>query len=138
MAAFPDPGAEWTGSRHILVSGSSDHTVRLWDVMTGEGVYQRKLVGGKKITAVSVCSVDVAEQGAVEREVKGVVAASGDDRVVRLYDLVSGVALATFEGHEGGVSSLDLFVGLMDPKVSGWAVGEYTVITAYWVALLLL
>ena len=43
--------------------------------MTGEGVYQRKLVGGKKITAVSVCSVDVAEKGAVEREVKGVVAA---------------------------------------------------------------
>ena len=74
-------------------------------------------MGGQcKITAVDVVSVDIAEQGAVESDIKGVVAAGGDDRVVRLYDLVSGITLATFEGHEDGISSLGLFVGLVDPR----------------------
>ena len=38
MAAFPDADAGWSGCRHVLVSGSSDHTVRLWDMTTGRGV----------------------------------------------------------------------------------------------------
>jgi WD40 repeat protein len=79
------------GSR--IVSGSYDHTVRIWDAVSG--TIQHTLEG--HIEGVS--SVAFSSDGL--RIVSG-----SRDRTVRIWDAVSGTIQHTLEGHIEGVSSV--------------------------------
>jgi WD40 repeat protein len=75
------------------VSGSSDCTIRLWDLSTGELL--RSFFGhGAEVIAVAV-TPDGRK-----------VVSSSCDRTLRLWDLTNGQLLHTLTGHEGWVSAV--------------------------------
>ena len=103
----------------MVLSGSWDKTVRLWDLRTGKCV--RTMEGHTDV----VCSVDM--DGHCHTAVSG-----SSDSTVRLWDLGSGRCSATFEGHSGIVQdvvmhesgSSFLSSGYTDFTVNAWAVGS--------------
>jgi WD40 repeat protein len=76
-----------------IVSGSSDKTVRLWDVATGAAL--QRLEGHSDW----VWSVAFSPDG------KQIVSGSSDE-TVRLWDVATGAALQKLEGHSGWVRSV--------------------------------
>ncbi len=115
-------------------SGSNDHTVRLWDVATGEGI--RTFAGDGIVTSVAF-SPDgrTALSGSLDKTLKLWDAATGkeirafaghakyvvsvafspdgrnalsgsDDTTLKLWDVATGKEIRTFTGHTGGVSSV--------------------------------
>jgi WD40 repeat protein len=76
-----------------VVSGSSDETVRLWDVVTGAALQTLEGHSGQ------VTSVAFSPDGKQ-------VASGSYDETVRLWDAVTGAALQTLEGHSGSVTSV--------------------------------
>ncbi|HIK10767.1 MAG TPA: serine/threonine protein kinase [Oscillatoriaceae cyanobacterium M33_DOE_052] len=77
----------------LLVSGSADKTLKIWDLATGD---QRQVLdhNGEQVSAVAVSP-------------KGFTFASGgSDRTVKLWGLESGKLLWTFEGHSGWVLAI--------------------------------
>jgi serine/threonine protein kinase len=77
----------------VLATGSSDKTVRLWDVATGRNI--ATLTGH----AGGVTSVAFSPDGKV-------LATGSSDKTVRLCDLTTGRNIATLTGHAGGVTSV--------------------------------
>ena len=77
------------------VSGSDDHTVRLWDAQTGQPL---KTLQGHEGWVSSV---------ALSADSRTVVSGSGD-HTVRLWDAQTGQPLRTLQGHECCVSSVAL------------------------------
>src|ERR1039458_10225276 len=67
------------GGRPLIVSGSGDQTVRVWDLETGEGVGEPLRGHEWQVSAVAV-----AEHGGRRLIV------SGGDRTVRVWDLETG------------------------------------------------
>jgi WD40 repeat protein len=76
-----------------VVSGSVDHTVRLWDAATGAALHT--LEGHKGPVAAVASSPDG----------KTVVSGS-NDHTVRLWDAATGSALHTLEGHMNSVTAV--------------------------------
>ena len=70
----------------ILASGSLDHTVRLWDVQTGQ---QLKVLPGHTDW---VYSVAFSPNGRI-------LASAGTDRIVHLWDVTSGQSFKVLSGH---------------------------------------
>jgi WD40 repeat protein len=77
----------------VVVSGSWDETVRLWDAVTG--VPLQTLKGHSN----TVRSVAFSPDGKV-------VVSGSWDKTVRLWDAVTGAPLQTLEGHSGSVTSV--------------------------------
>ena len=104
-------------SASMVVSGSEDKTVRLWDLRTGKCV--RTMEGHTD----GVCSVDI--DGGCRTAISGSL-----DKTVRLWDLGSGRCSATLEGHSSLVrdvvmhesGSSFLSSGRDDFIVNAWAV----------------
>ena len=71
-----------------IVSGSSDHTLRVWDAAGGE----RADAGGHR---GSVMACAVSPDG--RRIVSG-----SSDHTLRVWDAASGESVLTLEGHGGG------------------------------------
>jgi WD40 repeat protein len=70
----------------LVVSGSNDKTVRLWDAVTGAA--RQMLEGYSGLVNSVACSPD------------GKLVVSGsDDKTVRLWDAVMGAARQTPKGH---------------------------------------
>ena len=78
--------------RHI-VSGSKDHTVRIWQLASGKEIHQ--LEGHTR----TVTSVAVTPDG------HNIVSGS-DDKTVRVWDLASGREIKILEGHTNQVMSV--------------------------------
>jgi hypothetical protein len=76
-----------------LASGSSDDTVRLWDVASGQETARLEGHGA------DVNSVAFSPDGTR-------LASGGDDDTVRLWDMASGQQTARLEGHGDGVGSV--------------------------------
>jgi WD40 repeat protein/uncharacterized caspase-like protein len=107
-----------------ILSGSSDHTVKLWDVTTGAVL--RTFEGHSD----EVTSVALSPDGA--RVLSGGTSRGSHlDDTVKLWDATTGVLLRTFEGHSGGVRSVAfspdgarvLSAGLGDVKLWDAATG---------------
>ena len=73
-----------------VVSGSSDNTLKVWDVATGQCV--ATLEGHSK----DVWCVAMFPDG------RRVVSAS-DDKTLKVWDVVTGKCVATLQGHRSGV-----------------------------------
>ncbi|KAJ7112463.1 WD40-repeat-containing domain protein, partial [Mycena epipterygia] len=76
-----------------VASGSSDHTVRLWDAISG--VHLRTLKGHSSSVESVVFSPDGTH-----------VASGSSDHTVQLWDAASGVHLQTLKGHSSSVESV--------------------------------
>jgi WD40 repeat protein len=82
-----------TPDRQRAVSGSSDRTLKVWDLRSG-GVI-RTLEGH----TAGVWAIALALDG--QRAVSG-----SSDQTVKVWDLERGVAIRTFKGHTGGVNAV--------------------------------
>ena len=86
----------------LIVSGSSDYTVRVWDASSGECVVLGSLWGGSgplEGHTSGVNSVSFSPDGSL------IVSGAGDN-TVRVWDLSSGGLLKTLEGHRSDVRSV--------------------------------
>ena len=88
-------GVAITGDGKTLASGSSDKTVRLWDVANGKEL--KKLEGHTD----GVNSVALSADGKV-------LASGGKDKLVILWDVSTGKPAHALKGHTGEVSSVAL------------------------------
>jgi WD40 repeat protein len=76
-----------------IVSGSNDHTVRIWDTTTGEALATLKGHDG------SVSSVAFSPDGSQ-------IVSGSWDRTVRIWDTTTGEAVATLKGYDSSVYSV--------------------------------
>ncbi len=76
-----------------IISGSGDHTMRVWNLATGRP--ERTLEG--RANAVSAVAVTPDGQRIIS---------DGDDNSVRVWNLASGRAERTLDGHTGPVSAV--------------------------------
>src|SRR6185436_9481693 len=76
-----------------IASGSSDHTVRIWNAATGQLL--RTMFGHE----------EVVEHVAFSPDGNRIASGSWDD-TVRVWDAHSGKSLLTLKGHQGGVSTV--------------------------------
>jgi len=77
----------------LLVSGSNDGTVRIWDMETGKEI--RYLSGHTDF----VHSVTFSSDGAL-------IASGSEDKTVRIWDVKNGVQMMCLQGHFTGVESV--------------------------------
>ena len=96
---------------HYLVSGSDDHTVRIWNVE--EGRCQAILRGHQR----PVWSVDWSGDGSV-------IASGSGDRRIKLWDTQSGECLKTLAGHQSRIWSVSFS---RDNQVLASGSGDHTV-----------
>jgi hypothetical protein len=83
--------------RTVVVSGSSDETVRVWDLATGTPI-------GAPFTGHAY-TVDAVAAG--ELYGRPVAVSGSSDRTVRVWDLATGTPIrAPFTGHEHGVNAV--------------------------------
>lgn len=98
----------------LLASGSSDHTVKLWDAQTGE--LKQTLIG------------DMNDVYSIAFSPDGKTLASGSiDSKIYLWDLETGMLKQTLTGHDGAVNSVTfspdgktLASGSVDKTVKLW------------------
>jgi hypothetical protein len=76
----------------LLASGASDHTVRIWDVKSGEAL---RTLEGHSNGVLSVCGLE-----------GGLLASGASDHTVRIWDVTRGEGVRTLEGHGNAVSSV--------------------------------
>ena len=96
------------GDRDVIVSGSRDGTVRVWDAVTGDPVGEPLAVPGW-VTAVAIGR-------AGDRDV----IISATDWKVRVWDAVTGTQLGALAGHHGEVRAVAIGrAGDRDVIVSG-------------------
>ena len=88
----PVNSASFSPDGELVVSASSDSTIRIWDVKTGQCVRTIKGHNG------SVNNANFSPDG------KLIVSAS-DDRTVKIWDVQTGMNLKTLEGHNDVVFS---------------------------------
>ena len=77
----------------LLVSGSDDYTVRIWDTTTG--VCQQTLEGHDRLVNSVAFSHD-----------RKLLASGSDDYTVRIWDTATGVCQQTLKGHDDSVRSI--------------------------------
>ena len=87
----PSHGCALTQDGRYAVSGSSDATLRLWDMALGRTV---RLFRGHSAPAVA-CAIGTGDQSMVS---------ASEDRTLRLWDLASGETLRVFAGHSDAVT----------------------------------
>ena len=104
----------------MVLSGSADKTVKLWDLRTGN-----RCVRTMEGHTLSVMSVDM--DGHCRTAVSG-----SEDKTVKLWDLGTGLCMKTYDDHSAGLirdvvmhESGSSFLSCQDGKVvNAWAVGS--------------
>ena len=105
-----------------LASGSSDATIKLWDVATR--------------TAVATLEGHTRQVSSVSFSPDGTTLASGSsDATIKLWDVATRTAVATLEGHTGGANSVSfspdgttLASGSSDATIKLWDVATRTAV----------
>ncbi|CAD8163656.1 unnamed protein product [Paramecium pentaurelia] len=82
--------------KNILASSSSDKSIRLWDVKTGQ---QKAKLDGHRSFVVSVC---FSPDG-------NTLASGSDDNSIRLWDVKTGLQKAKLDGHTNCINSVCFF-----------------------------
>lgn len=79
----------------FLVSGSSDKTIKIWNLQNEQVAYDKTLIGHTR----DVTSVAISTDNAL-------IASGSHDKTVRLWDRANGTLLHTFNGHRGKVAAV--------------------------------
>ncbi|BAZ68014.1 WD-40 repeat protein [Fischerella sp. NIES-4106] len=97
-----------------IISGSSDNTLKVWNLKTGEEIFT--LEGHTQ----AVTAVVVTPDG------KGVISASNDN-TIKIWDLQTAMEIFTLKGHQGSVNAIvvtsdgkRLFSGSSDKTIKEW------------------
>ena len=81
----------------MVISGSIDRTVRVWDLATGAPIGDPFTGHNGAVDAVAVAELDG----------RPVVISGGDDETVRVWDLATGAPIGDpFTGHNGAVDAV--------------------------------
>ncbi|KAK3316770.1 hypothetical protein B0H66DRAFT_626242 [Apodospora peruviana] len=91
----------------LVVSGSWDKTVKIWDVATGA------------CTETWEGHSDSVNSVAFSPDLKLVVSGSGD-KTVKIWDVATGDCTETLEGHSGDVTSSKLFTSWSEAQKTGY------------------
>ena len=94
-----------------LASGSDDHTVKVWDVATGECLRTLEGAGGRVLACAG-----------------GTLASGSADQTVKVWDAATGECLRTLEGHSDPVWSV-----AFDPSGGTLASGSWDQTVKVWV-----
>jgi len=107
------------GERDVLVSGSDDGTVRLWDAVSGEVIKVfRRFPALRLAVRPRIGSVRSVALGHTRE--RTIVVAGGADGVVRLWDATGGDRIGVLHGHSGEVTAVAIGqVGKRNVVVSG-------------------
>ena len=95
-----------------LVSGSNDHTIKVWDL--GSGRCMRTLRGHSSI----IKNVEVVFAAASSSVKSWELVSSSNDKTVKIWSLSLGQCLRTLVGHERGIGCM-LFVPSTGQLVTG-------------------
>ena len=106
---------EVTPDSQLLISGSKDHTIKVWDIATGQEIYT--LIGHTG----SVLTLVLTSDG------KQVISGSAD-HTIKIWSLETGQEIYTLRGHQGIIPTLALssdgkilYSGSEDKTVKLWS-----------------
>jgi WD40 repeat protein len=84
-------------NRHVIISGSKDGTVRVWDLAEGRLLYEPLTGHDREVSAVAVTEVNA----------RPVLVSGGKDGTLRVWDLVTGASLyGPLTGHNDEIGHL--------------------------------
>jgi general transcriptional corepressor TUP1 len=113
---------DFSGDGRLIVSGSGDKTVRIWDMETGHVSVLNILDSDALNYDAGVTSVAISPNGMF-------VAAGSLDTIVRIWDVKSGVLVDRLRGHRDSVYSVaftpdgkGLVSGSLDKTLKYWDV----------------
>ncbi len=86
------------GSREVIVSGSADRTLRIWEAASGEQLGAPLTGHTDGVSAVALGRIDGREM----------IVSGSADRTVRIWDAASGKEVSVLSGHTDGVSAVAL------------------------------
>ena len=87
----------WLGKRAVVVSGSSDHTIRIWDAATGAPVGQPLTGHTAEVNAVAI--------GRLGK--RAVVVSGSSDHTIRIWDAATGAPVGQpLTGHTAEVNAV--------------------------------
>jgi predicted NACHT family NTPase len=93
----------FSSNGRTLASGSGDGTLRCWDLNTGQCL---KTLQGHTGQVWSVAFSPIPPNPAYQGEFGGILASSGADNTMKLWDVSSGQCLKTFQSDNGQVKSV--------------------------------
>jgi WD40 repeat protein len=106
--------------RPVIISGSSDCTVRVWDLATGTATGEPLTGHGGPVNAMAAAELDG----------RPVIISGSDDQTVRVWDLATGTAIGEpLTGHSGPVNAMAaaeldgrpvIISGSIDQTVRAW------------------
>jgi WD40 repeat protein len=87
------------GLHPIIISGSLDLTIRVWDLKTGDQISQLK---GHSNNIIKLCVLDIRDG------IDPLLISASLDKTIIIWDLISLKQLRTLRGHSGAISSVSV------------------------------
>lgn len=106
------------GQNSLIVTGGKDNKITVWDLLTGKSLFtldgHTDTINSMCIYSPPVASETGSDLNNLTKDSVPLLVSVSKDSTIRVWDLVTGVCIAVFEGHSGSVSCVAIF----DPAVN--------------------